>query len=87
MAGGDGATAVRHAEAAVDLATATESARHRTKSKVVLAAALCSAGNVDRARAVGEGALELTGELGLRRCAGRWRPCWSTSRYQRRADR
>ncbi len=66
MAGGDGATAVRHAEAAVELATATESARHRAKSQVVLAAALCSAGKVDRARAVGEGALELTGELGLR---------------------
>jgi hypothetical protein len=65
MAGGDGVTAVRHAEAAVELATATESARHHTKSQVVLAAALCSAGDVDRARTVGEGALELTGELGL----------------------
>lgn len=65
MAGGHGATAVRHAEAAVELATATGSARHRAKSQVVLAAALCSAGSVGRARAVGAGALELTGELGL----------------------
>jgi hypothetical protein len=65
MAGGDGATAVRHAEAAVELAVATESARHRAKSQVVLAAALCSAGAVDRARTVGEGALELTGRSGL----------------------
>ncbi|MGA8332871.1 MAG: hypothetical protein WB777_26850, partial [Mycobacterium sp.] len=65
MAGGDGATAVRHAEAAVELAAATDSARHRTKSQVVLAAALCSAGDVDRARAEGEGALQLTGEFGL----------------------
>jgi len=65
MAGGDGATAVRHAEAAVELSASTESARHRAKSQVVLAAALCCAGDVDRARAVGGGALKLTGELGL----------------------
>ena len=65
MAGGDGATAVRNAESAVDLAAATGSARHRAKSQVVLAAALCSVGTVDRARAVGEAALELTGQSGL----------------------
>jgi hypothetical protein len=67
MAGGDGAAAVRNAEVAVELATTTVdgSARHRAKSDVVLAAALCSAGAVDRARAVGEPALELTGQLGL----------------------
>ena len=67
MAGGDGATAVRNAEVAVELAntTAHVSARHRAKSDVVLAAALCSAGAVDRARAVGEAALELTGRSGL----------------------
>jgi hypothetical protein len=41
------------------------SARHRAKSDVVLAAALCSAGAVDRARAVGEAALQLTGQLRL----------------------
>jgi hypothetical protein len=39
--------------------------RHRAKSDVVLAAALCSAGAVDRARAVGEAALQVTGQLGL----------------------
>jgi len=67
MAGGDGAAAVRNAEVAVELATTTvdASARHRAKSDVVLAAALCSAGAVDRARAVGEAALQLTGQLGL----------------------
>jgi hypothetical protein len=41
------------------------SARHCAKSDVVLAAALCSAGAVDRARTVGEVTLELTGRLGL----------------------
>jgi hypothetical protein len=67
MAGGDGAAAVRNAEVAVELATTTVdgSARHRAKSDVVLAAALCSVGAVDRARAVGEAALQLTGQLGL----------------------
>jgi hypothetical protein len=67
MAGGDGATAVRNAEVAVELAATTVdgSARHRAKSDVVLAAALCSAGAVDRARAVGEAALQVTGQLGL----------------------
>jgi hypothetical protein len=88
MAGGDGATAVRHAEVAVELAGAPVwrrcaparreeepdnraavdelvSARHRAKSATVLAAALCSAGAVARARAVADGVLELTGQLGL----------------------
>jgi hypothetical protein len=39
--------------------------RHRAKSQVVLAAALCSRGAVDRARTVADGALELTGRFGL----------------------
>ncbi len=65
MAAGDGAAAVRHAELAVELAAEQPSARHRAKSDVVLAAALCSAGAVDRAQRVGEGALELTGRLAL----------------------
>lgn len=65
MAGGDGPTAVRNAELAVELASAGGSSRHRAKSDVVLAAALCSAGDLDRARTVGEAALELTGQLGL----------------------
>lgn len=69
MAAGDGATAVRHAEVAVELAGATVdglvSARHRAKSDIMLAAALCSSGAVDRARVVADKALELTGRLGL----------------------
>jgi hypothetical protein len=67
MARGDGATAVRHAEEAVEAARAMApvSQRHRVKSDVVLAAALCSAGETDRARAVAEAALDDTGRLGL----------------------
>ena len=69
MVAGDGATAVRNAEVAVVLAATTVdgsvSARHCAKSDVVLAAALCSAGAVDRARTVGEATLGLTGRLGL----------------------
>ncbi|CFR86576.1 Uncharacterised protein [Mycobacterium tuberculosis] len=44
---------------------AVASARHRVKSDVVLAAALCSAGAVARARAVGEEALDATARFGL----------------------
>ena len=67
MASGDGGVAVRHAEEAVELAQAmaVASARHRVKSDVVLAAALCSAGAIERARAVAEAALDATGRLGL----------------------
>jgi len=69
MAAGDGATAVCNAELAVELAAAPGhqqvSARHCAKSDVVLAAALCSAGALDRAQTVGEAAIELTGRLGL----------------------
>jgi hypothetical protein len=65
MAAGDGATAVRHAEEGVELARAIASVRHQVKSDVVLAAALCSAGVTERARAVAETALEATGEFGL----------------------
>lgn len=69
MVSGDGAAALRNAELAVELAVVTVdgtiSARHRAKSDVVLAAALCSAGAVDRARILGEATLELTGWLGL----------------------
>jgi hypothetical protein len=66
MAAGDGAAAVRNAELGVELAAAVDgSARHAAKSDVVLAAALCSAGAVDRARTLGEATLELTGRLGL----------------------
>jgi hypothetical protein len=69
MVAGDGGAAVQNAEVAVELASTTGhqqvSARHRAKSDVVLAAALCSAGAVDRARTLGTAALELTGRLGL----------------------
>jgi Tfp pilus assembly protein PilF len=65
MVSGDGAAAVHNAQAAVELAAAGESVRHRVKSQVVLAAALCSAGAVDRARTVAEGALQLAGRSGL----------------------
>ena len=67
MATGDGASAVRHAEDAVELAKAmaVPSARHQVKSQVVLAAALCSAGDTERSRAVGEAALPATDRLRL----------------------
>jgi hypothetical protein len=67
MAAGDGATALRHAEEAVELAQAmaVASARHRVKSDVVLAAALCSAGATERARTVAQTALQATGRFGL----------------------
>lgn len=67
MASGDGESAVRHAEEGVQLAGAMgqPSARHRVKSDVVLAAALCSAGETERARAVAEAGLDATGRLGL----------------------
>jgi hypothetical protein len=78
MVAGDGAAAVRNAEVAVELAATTVdgsvSARHCAKSDVVLAAALCSAGAVDRARTLGEVTLELTGRLGL--VPLRWAVAW-----------
>ncbi|OBI42653.1 hypothetical protein [Mycobacterium colombiense] len=67
MARGDGAPAVRHAEEGAELAAAmtVASPRHRIKSDVVLAAALCCAGNLERARTVADAALATSGELGL----------------------
>ena len=67
MATGDGATAVRHAEEGVERARAmaVASVRHQVKSDVVLAAALCSAGVAERARAVAQAALDATGRFGL----------------------
>lgn len=64
MVTGDGATAVRNAEQAVEL-TSDVMVRHRVKSQVVLGGALCCAGRVDQARAVADAALEDTGRLGL----------------------
>ena len=67
MACGDGELAVRRATEAVELARAmvVTSARHQVKSEVVLAAALCSAGITERARAVAQAALDATGRLEL----------------------
>lgn len=64
MATGDGPAAVRHARSALELTTEL-TARHRVKSQVVLAAALCCAGSPERARAVADTALEAAGRLGL----------------------
>lgn len=64
MVTGDGATAVRHAEHALELTPETM-ARHRVKSRVVLAGALCCAGSVDKACAVATTALQDADRLGL----------------------
>ncbi|ODQ89061.1 hypothetical protein, partial [Mycolicibacterium flavescens] len=65
MARGQGSAAVGHAEQAVEHATAYGSARHSVKSAVVLAAARCSAGDLDGARAVADAALDDTQRLGM----------------------
>jgi hypothetical protein len=62
---GDGAAAVGHAERAVGLVESTGSVRHAVKSDVVLAAALCSAGDPVASRRVADGALAATERLGL----------------------
>jgi HEAT repeat protein len=65
MSGGEGTTAVGHAERAVVLAQALGSARHTVKSDVVKAAALCAAGDVEASRRVADAALEDAGRLGI----------------------
>lgn len=65
MVRGDGSTAVEHAERGVAAAVAFPSLRHRAKSDVVLAAALCSRGEMDRCRAIADEALARAGDLGL----------------------
>ena len=65
MATGDGGTAMDHAEWAVECADAFGSARHRVKSQVVLAAALCCDGRLDRSRAVADAALDAAQQHGL----------------------
>jgi hypothetical protein len=65
MARGEGVAAVRHAERAVELAAVQPSLRHRAKSEVVHAAALCASGRLDQACSVAENALLTTGKLGL----------------------
>ena len=59
MAGGDGLSAVAHARRGVELAAESpDLVRHRVKSEVVLAAALCCAGDLSASRAVGDAALD-----------------------------
>ena len=67
MAAGEGESAVRHARRAVDLVCLSAPAlrRHAVKSQVVLAAALCSAGDRDGSRVVADAALAQAGEAGL----------------------
>ena len=65
MARGDGATAMGHGQRAVDLAARLGSARHTLKSDVILAAALCSAGDLEAARRIADAALERSGNLGM----------------------
>lgn len=65
MVTADGAAAVAHAERARELAAAFGSTRHRVKSEVVLAAALCSDGRLDRSREVADAALDTTRRHGL----------------------
>ena len=65
MASGDGATAVSHAERAVELAGALGSARHTLKSQVIKAAALCSAGDLDASRRVADEAVQDSERLGI----------------------
>jgi len=65
MARGDGEMAVEHAKRAVDLAANFGSVRHAVKSDVVLAAALCSAGDVERSRRVADDALSASERHGM----------------------
>ncbi|BBZ26964.1 hypothetical protein MMAD_12590 [Mycolicibacterium madagascariense] len=65
MCTGRGSQAVGYAEAAVRAAEGWPSARHAAKSQVVLAAALCGAGDLDAARRVAQQAWETTERLGL----------------------
>ena len=65
MVRGDGGEAVRQAKRGVELAGAMPSRRHRVKTQIVYAAALCSSGAVDAARAVADDALSETGRLSL----------------------
>ena len=67
MAAGDGQSAVAHARRAVELVSPLAPAlrRHAVKSQVVLAAALCSAGDREGSREVADTAVIEAGEAGL----------------------
>ncbi len=62
---GDGTSAVAHAEGAAEFASRWGSARHATKSQVVLAAALCSMGDLSASRRIADLALRGSERLGL----------------------
>lgn len=62
---GDAAGAVEHATRGVKLAAGVGSARHTLKSRVVLAAALCSCGELDASRRAAGDALAEARQLGL----------------------
>jgi hypothetical protein len=65
MASGQGSTAVQDAERAVEEAATLGSQRHTVKSQVVLAAALCSAGEAEASRQAADIALDVTDRLGM----------------------
>jgi tetratricopeptide (TPR) repeat protein len=65
MVRGDGASAVGHAERAVELASSLGSERHTVKSRVILAAAHCSSGDIDASRRAADDALRQAGSFGL----------------------
>jgi hypothetical protein len=50
MFSGDGTEAVRHANEARELVTEIDSLRHSIKTELIVSAAQCSVGNVDRGR-------------------------------------
>lgn len=65
MVTGDGFAAVGHARRAVDASGSTGSVRHAVKSQVVLAAALCCAGDLAESRRVADAALDAADGHGL----------------------
>ncbi len=67
MVTGDGTAAVAHARRGVELAESAvpDLRRHRIKSEVVLAAALCCAGDLDASREVADAALAASATHGL----------------------
>lgn len=65
MATGDGQRALGHAQRAVELAVELPSIRHQVKSRVVLAAAQCCAGNLEKARELADQGLADTERHGL----------------------
>jgi len=67
MAAGEGRAATAHARRGVDLAEAAQPdlRRHRVKSDVVLAAALCCAGDLAGSRIVADAALDAADAAGL----------------------